>query len=79
MIAREQISTPPRVAIIHHVLESAREAGVTEYVAMCRRLISADLRGRRMHADRNDWKAVLEAYDELRDSEFADRSMKSIG
>ena len=59
-------ATPPRRDIIRDVLESALDAGAQDYVAACRRLLSADLIGWRKHADRRDWQAVLEAYEDLR-------------
>ena len=74
MTPQESVSRPPRIDIIHTVLESAREAGVTEYVEICRRLLAADRKGWRTHADRQDWNAVLEAYEEVCSREPADRN-----
>jgi hypothetical protein len=54
------------------VLESARDAGATEYVGMCVRLLAADRMGWRSHADKGDWKAVLEAYEEVCQSSRSD-------
>ncbi len=59
-------TTPLRLAIICEVLESALDAGVDGYVAACRRLLNANLRGWRKFANKTDWCLVLEAYDELR-------------
>jgi hypothetical protein len=65
MMSRELDQRPPRVHIIAAVLESALDAGASEYVEMCRRLIVADRRGWRTHADQADCEAVLEAYEEI--------------
>jgi hypothetical protein len=56
---------PPRVDIVMAVLESARDAGAIEYVEICVRLLAANRKGWRAHADKGDWKAVLEAYEEV--------------
>ncbi len=69
MVSPINYATPPRLDIIRQVLESALDAGAQEYVAACRRLLNANSRGWRKHADRRDWRAVLEAYDELRAGE----------
>lgn len=58
-------ATPPRLGIIRLVLESALDAGAEDYVTACRRLLGANLKGWRKHAERRDWQAVLEAYEDL--------------
>jgi hypothetical protein len=68
---QDNCSRPPRLHIIHAMLESALDAGAQEYVATCRRLLHADLIGWRRHADREDWKAILEAYEDMRADESA--------
>ena len=55
----------PKLFIIETVLEGALDAGVEAYVAVCRRLLSANLRGWRKYADPKDWAMVLEAYGEM--------------
>jgi hypothetical protein len=62
---------PPRLEIIRAVLESALDAGAQEYVAACRRPLRADLIGWRRHADREDWRVVLDAYEDMRAGESA--------
>ena len=62
----------PKILIIEAVLESAFDGGAELYVAACRRLLRANLRSWRSHADVNDWRLVLEAYEELRDDETDD-------
>jgi hypothetical protein len=55
-----------KIFIVNSVLESSLGAGVEDYVAACRRLLWANLRGWRKHADRNDWKLVFNAYADMR-------------
>jgi hypothetical protein len=71
MNSHDNRSLPPRLDIIRAVLGSALDAGAQEYVAACRRLLHADLIGWRRHADREDWKIVLEAYEDMRADESA--------
>ena len=60
-----ELNYPPRIDIVLVVLESARDAGATEYVEMCARLLGADRKGWRTHADKGDWKTILEAYEQV--------------
>lgn len=68
----------PKLFIIETVLEGALDAGAEAYVAACRRLLSANLRGWRKYADPKDWATVLEAYGEMRDAEFGDVDSERI-
>ena len=49
---------PPRTRIIWQVLEGARDAGDGLVIAACRRLIVADRRGWKGHADPADIEIV---------------------
>jgi hypothetical protein len=63
---------PPRLDIIHAVLESALDSGVQNCITACRRLLRADLGGWRRHANRTDGQVVLDAYDDMRADEGRD-------
>ena len=78
MHSLHSVSRPPRMDIVDAVLESALDAGVTEYVSICRRLIVANRRGWNSHADKNDWKAVLEAYEDVCRSQRQSEAMSLI-
>lgn len=56
----------PRMQIVWFTLEAAKDAGEAHVVATCRRLIEADRRGWRRHANRDDYRLVLEVYEGLR-------------
>ena len=60
----------PKLLVIEAVLEGALDAGAEAYVAACRRLLSANLRGWRKYVDLEDWEMVLDAYGEMRAVEF---------
>ena len=64
MHSLHSVSRSPRMDLVHAVFESALDAGVTEYVSICRRLIVANRPRMERHADKHHWKAVLEAYED---------------
>lgn len=57
---------PPRMKIVWTTLEAAKDAGVHEIAAACRRIITADRIGWRKHGNPADYQMVREAYEGLR-------------
>ncbi|OCC05136.1 hypothetical protein BA190_09475 [Labrys sp. WJW] len=57
------IYTTPRMRIVWQVLEAAKDAGETVVLAACRRLVEADRRGWKRHANPADYQLVLSFLD----------------
>lgn len=53
----------PRMYIVWHVLEAAKDAGDAMVIAACRRLIVANRLGWRKHADPADWQTVIQLHE----------------
>ena len=65
MNGRNESSRPPRIDIIHAVLESALDAGATEYVHICGRLLAAERRGWKSMPTEPIGEAMLGAYEDV--------------
>lgn len=56
---------PPRMRIVHRVLDAAKDNQDDMVIGACRRLMRANAIGWRTHADPADWQLVKFFYGEL--------------
>ena len=59
------INMPPRKAIIWEVLDAAKDAGMDDVAAACRRLLTADMLGWKKHHKPADWQTVTFAFEHV--------------